>query len=205
MPPSLSRALPLLLLACATPTAPTAPPAPPAAPLPPPTPTGVVTGQRAPALDLLRLDETGRWRLADLTVPDAAPQGVLVSFMASWCGPCAASLPTLAALERDNPGLTIVTIATDDSPAGQSAELHKVRAAGIQGPVLAGEAQINAQWVGTGGSVPRYVFVARTGDIIAQDRGFGDNVKGLMPRQVARTLAAATAPPTATTPTETPR
>ena len=191
MPPSLSRPLPLLLLlACAGAAAPPAPPAP---PLPPPTPTGVVTGQRAPALDLERLDEAGRWRLADLTVPDAPPQGVLVSFMASWCGPCAASLPTLAALEHDNPGLTIVTIATDNNAAGQSAELHKVRAAGIQGPVLAGEPQTNAQWVGTGGSVPRYVFVSRNGDIIAQDKGFGDNVKGLMPRQVARMLAAATA------------
>ncbi len=190
MPPSLSRVLPLLLLACATPTAPVAPPP---APLPPPTPGGVVTGQHAPALDLARLGEEGRWRLSDVTVPGSAPQGVVVSFMASWCGPCTASLPTLAALEHVNPGLTIVTVATDDTPAGQSAELHKVRAAGIQGPVLAGEPQTNAQWVGTGGSVPRYVFVARNGDIIAQDRGFGDNVKGLMPRQAARTLAAATA------------
>jgi len=160
-------------------------------PVQPPPGTGVVTGTRAPSLDLPRLDATGRWRLADLveSPEGSCPSGALLAFMASWCGPCAASLPSLAALEQTHPDLEIVTVVVDDSPRGRQAELTKVRAAGLTGPVVAADPETTTRWTGGSRSVPRFVFIDRSGTIVAQDRGFGDEVRALLPDQARRTIA----------------
>ncbi|MCB9682110.1 MAG: TlpA family protein disulfide reductase [Alphaproteobacteria bacterium] len=155
------------------------------------TPTGVVSGTAAPALDLPLLEGEGRFRL-DPVPPEGPPAdrgAVMLAFMASWCGPCAASLPTLAALQASKPDLQIVPVVVDEDARGQQAELHKVRAAGLTGPVLAADNATVVQWTGANRSVPRFVFIGRDGMIVAQDRGFGDNVRGMMPRQADRTLA----------------
>jgi thiol-disulfide isomerase/thioredoxin len=157
---------------------------------PPPSPgDGVRTGGFAPELDLPRLDGVGRWSLTGSLAHTEAtcPSGALVAFMASWCGPCEASLPTLAAIERAFPMLDVVTVVVDETPAGRAAELAKVRGAGIAGPVLVSDAATALAWTGGTRSVPRFVFVGRDGRVVAQDRGFGDDVKSLMPRQASRT------------------
>lgn len=152
---------------------------------------GVQSGQPAPPLALIRLDEPGPWQLHARLDPTggACPQGFLVAFLASWCGPCAASLPTLVELERAHPELEVVVVVVDTSPAGQAQELSKVQAAGLSGPVLAADPAALAAWTGGSASVPRFVFVDRWGQVVAQDHGFGDEVRPMMPSQARRALA----------------
>lgn len=150
---------------------------------------GAISGQPAPKLHLLDAESGLPWSLADNLDPSgqSCPDAYLVAIMASWCGYCSQSLPTLKALEDQFPDLGIVTVTVDDKPEGQQAELAKVRAAGISGPVLVADAATANAWIGAG-AVPRYVFVNHDGKVVGQDRGFGDKVAPMMPDQARRAL-----------------
>jgi len=115
--------------------------------------------------------------------------------MASWCGYCAQSLPTLKDLKDQYPDLGLVVVTIDDKPAGALAELKKVRSAGLDVPVLQADPVTRAAWLGPSGSVPRYVFINGDGRIVAQDKGFGDKVRPLMPGQARRALRRASTAP----------
>ncbi|MFZ5479231.1 MAG: TlpA family protein disulfide reductase [Myxococcota bacterium] len=157
----------------------------------PPT-TGAISGRPAPPLDLPSLDGDAAWDLHATLDPTGAscPQGVLLAFMASWCGYCHQSLATLKELQDTFPELAVVVVDVDDRAEGQQAELTKVRDAGLTGPVLLADAATRSAWLGPGGTVPRYAFVNRMGTVVAQDRGFGDKVKPMMPGQARRALLA---------------
>lgn len=148
-------------------------------------PDGVVTGTMAPPLSLHPVGGGAAWTLAS----DPA-RAHLVAFVASWCGICTSSLPTVRALGEANPDLSIVFVTVDTTAQAQAHEAKLIREAGLNVPVLVADAATRQTWIGRG-SVPRYVFVGASGKIIAQDRGFGDKVRGMMPRQAERTLAAA--------------
>jgi thiol-disulfide isomerase/thioredoxin len=149
------------------------------------------SGQPAPSLSLPDVETGAPWSLDAGLDPsgESSPKGFLVAFMASWCQYCSQSLPTLVALEQANPDLAVVTVTIDETPDARQAELRKVRGAGLTGPVLAANAETIATWIGPGRSVPRYYFVNHAGIVTAQDKGFGDNVAPMMPKQVARALA----------------
>lgn len=51
---------------------------------------------------------------------------VLVKFTGAWCPPCNAVQPTLDAIERENPGVLVLSIDADENPA--SALKYGVRA-----------------------------------------------------------------------------
>ncbi len=150
---------------------------------------GAISGQAAPKLHLPDAESGLPWSLADNLDPSgqSCPDAYLVAIMASWCGYCSQSLPTLKALEDQFPDLGIVTVTVDDKPEGQKSELEKVRAAGLTGPVLVADAATANAWIGAG-AVPRYVFVNRDGKVVGQDRGFGDKVAPMMPDQARRAL-----------------
>lgn len=150
---------------------------------------GAISGQPAPKLSLTDIESGQPWSLADNLDPSgqSCPDAFLVAVMASWCGYCSQSLPTLKALEDQFPDLGIVTVTVDDQPEKQKEELAKVRAAGLTGPVLAADAATANAWIGAG-AVPRYVFVNHDGKVVGQDRGFGDKVAPLMPDQARRAL-----------------
>lgn len=174
-------------LACATSTAPTIPPPPPAA-----SPTGLVNGETLPDFELPYADGSGnRWRLHDKVNPEGSgsQQGVIVSLMASWCGYCKASLPTVLELQQqfgDKIAIVILTVDTDEASAKKEAGI--VKDAGLSVPVLWADSATRQALAGTSQSIPRFFFVNKIAEVLVQDRGFGEKVRPMMPKQAQMLL-----------------
>ena len=67
-------------------------------------------GKSAPALQIPSAGGTAN--------PLAALRGrvVVLNFWASWCAPCLLEFPSLAALQRDLPGITVLAVSFDQDP-----------------------------------------------------------------------------------------
>ena len=153
-------------------------------------------GSFAPDFEFPRLDAAGgTFRLAEHVGPIAAaapggPDAALVAFMASWCGICHASLPTLKELKEEHGDrLLIVILTTDDTLEKAKLEAQRIAEAGLDAPVVQADAATIAAWLGKDTGVPRYFFVNRIGEIIVRNKGFGSKVKPMMPKQARWTLA----------------
>jgi thiol-disulfide isomerase/thioredoxin len=153
--------------------------------------TGLPNGVFAPELARPDLLSGGNFRLSRHVGPQAetATKAVVVGFVASWCGPCRASLPTLAALRKEHgDALQVVFVATDEDEAGRKKEAEHVRAAGLDAPVLDPQEDDLRAWLGRRRNVPHFYVINRVGQILVQDRGFGDKVRAVLPKQVAFAL-----------------
>lgn len=152
----------------------------------------IPNGEFAPDFDLPRVDAAGgRWRLSAHVGPtlEGDADAALVCFMASWCGYCHRSLPTLKALaEEHGDRLRIVIITTDQTDEAARREAERVAAAGLDVPVLKADAATLSAWLGRDRGVPRYFFVNKVGEVTVRDRGFGSSVAQAMPKQARFTL-----------------
>ena len=59
--------------------------------------------------------------------PLAALRGrvVVLNFWASWCAPCLVEFPSLEALQRDLPGVTVLAVSFDSDPAAYANFLRR--------------------------------------------------------------------------------
>ena len=153
----------------------------------------VPNGSFAPDFSLARLDAAGgTFTLSDHVRPDAKGKsdGAIVAFMASWCGICQKSLPSLAGLLKEHGSrLTIVIVSTDATVEDAKKEAKKLADAGLAVPVVHGDAATLQAWLGKQRGVPKYFFVNKVGEVLIKDTGYGDKVAAVMPRQAAFTLA----------------
>lgn len=154
----------------------------------PVTPTGLDNGAFAPELALPDLITGETYKLSDHVGPTATSpaRAALVSFSASWCGPCKASLPHFKQLkDQHGDALEIVIVTTDKHKAGRDKEVLFVKNAGLEGvPVLVGdEAHINA-YMGQKRNIPHFYIINKAGEVLVQDRGYGDKVAAILPRQL---------------------
>ena len=153
------------------------------------TPTGLANGAWAPELALTDLRTGKPYALSDHVGPTAREgidtQVVIVGMVASWCGPCAASLPFLKQLEEQHAGkLEIVLVATDVKPEGRKKEADKVAASGLNAVVLDPTEWDLRAWMGGKRNVPHFYIVNKVGEVLVQDRGFGKKVKRVLPKQI---------------------
>lgn len=181
-------------------------PPPPSAPRPAPavaTGEGLDRGDAAPDFDLPVLGggKAGRVKLSDHVGPvprEGGPDGVIVGFVASWCGRCTASLPTLAQLEREHGSrLQVLLLAVDEDLPGRLAEAEKVAEKGVRAPVLDALAVPGVQdaWMGEKRNIPRFYLIDRSGTVRVRDTGFGQKMARLLPQQVDFLLNRANRPP----------
>lgn len=152
----------------------------------------LANGQPAPDFTLPRLDaKGGSWTLSDHVGPTSknrAPALVVV-FMASWCGICQKSLPSIAALRSLPDGKPeIVVVSTDDSDVNARKEAARLAEAGLDVALVRGDAATLAAWLGNDRGVPRFFFVNRAGEVLVRDKGFGANVAAMLPRQAGFTI-----------------
>lgn len=159
----------------------------------PDTPAGLRNGAWAPELASTDLISGQPFVLSQHVGPTADPEQptkvAVVGMVASWCGPCAASLPTLKQLEEQHAGaLEVVLVATDATKEGRQKEADKVAAAGLNAVVLDPTPEDLQAWMGRKRNVPHFYIVNKVGEVLVQDRGFGSKVKKVLPGQIGYAL-----------------
>ncbi len=153
----------------------------------PDSPTGRVNGDFAPELALLELQTKKPWRLSAHVGPRASlpTKVVVLSFSASWCGPCRLSLPFLKQMEDQfGSELEVVIVTMDEDAAGKQKEIDAVRAAGLEAPILEATPEVLTAWLGKRRNIPHLYILNRAGEVMVQDRGFGDKVRKVLPGQI---------------------
>jgi thiol-disulfide isomerase/thioredoxin len=152
---------------------------------------GLENGDFVPELALTDLLSGSDYRLSDHLGLNAtlSTRAAVIGFVASWCGPCRASLPTLAELKREHgDDLQIVLLATDKDLKGRMKEVAHVRAAGLDAVVLDPTPAVIAAYRGRKSNVPKFYIVNKIGEVLVQDSGFGKKVKPMLPKQVRYAL-----------------
>lgn len=162
-----------------------------ATPAPTASADGLVNGMTAPDFDLAVVGQPGTWRLHDHVAPDGhgAASAAIIAFTASWCGPCRESLPTLAALQAEHPEIVIAVLSIDDAASDRQKEQINLDAAGLTAPLLVADEATRQAWLGDNRHIPRFLFLNHVAEVIVQDRGFGDKVRPMMPKQLAFAIA----------------
>lgn len=117
-------------------------------------------------------------------------KAAIVSFSASWCGPCRASLPQLAELKAQHGDeLLVLIISIDEGEAGLAAEVRAVEQAGLDAPIVHADEALQRAWLGDTRNIPHMFIINQVGEVLVQDRGYGDNVKRVLPRQLGYALS----------------
>ena len=151
-------------------------------------PEGLTNGDWAPLLDLPNLTTGQPWSLADVVGPTAKgpTKAVIVSFSASWCGPCRAALPHFnQLLDEHGDALQIIIVTTDQGEAGRASELRYVQAAGLKDvPVLVPTDVDVMAWLGQRRNIPHFFILNRAGEVLVQDHGYGEKVRAVLPKQL---------------------
>jgi thiol-disulfide isomerase/thioredoxin len=153
---------------------------------------GLVNGATAPDFDLPVVGGTGTWKLSDHVAADGhgSANGAIVSFSASWCGPCRASLPTLAEIATAHPDLVIVLLNIDEQESGRQKELVAMKDAGLTtGVLVVADRDTQRAWLGEQLHIPRFFVLNKVAEVMVQDRGFGDKVRPMLPKQVNYAIA----------------
>jgi thiol-disulfide isomerase/thioredoxin len=152
---------------------------------------GLSNGDFAPELDLFDLAHGENYRLSDHVGPTATDPAkvVIVGFAASWCGRCKLSYPYLAEMQKQfGDDLHVVFITTDESEPLMKKEVDLIKKGGLDVPVLKPDAHTLTAWLGRKRNIPHFYIVNTAGEILVQDRGFGDKVKKVLPGQIRYAL-----------------
>jgi len=121
---------------------------------------------RAPAPDFELRDSTGTVR----RLADFRGKVVVLSFWTTWCAPCRAEVPVLAAVQREysSRGFTVLAVAMD--ARGWPAVTPFLSEHKVNYPVLLGTPGV-ARLYGGLKTLPRTLFLDRRGRIVAAHGG----------------------------------
>jgi thiol-disulfide isomerase/thioredoxin len=106
---------------------------------------------------------------------DPGSKLVLLSFFASWCGPCQKELPFLVQLDRmyREQGLRVVAVSIDQEPPAIEKARSQVVAAGASYPVLSDRFNFVARrYLGEKAPLPSVFLIGRDGNVRRIERGY---------------------------------
>jgi thiol-disulfide isomerase/thioredoxin len=160
-------------------------------------------GQPAPRFQLRPLDpSSGRvdWvsldRFAGEEPEDEGSRVVLLSFFASWCGPCRKEMPFLEALHQSyrDRGLRVISVNIDREEPGLSEARKLVKSARVSFPVLTDRFNLLARrYLGERSPLPSVFLIRRDGTIARIERGYGKDAKSFLISEVRSALGLAQA------------
>ncbi len=161
----------------------------------------IAVGLPAPGFTLRTLnpDESGAAsvRLDRFVGPEAedpAAKVVLLSFYASWCGPCRKEMPHLQQLHllyREQ-GLRVLAVSIDRDESGIAEARKMARAARVTFPVLTDRFNLLARrYLGEEAPLPSVFLIARDGTIARIERGYGKDAASFLLGDLQRALGTA--------------
>jgi len=121
--------------------------------------------------------------------PDA--KLVLLSFFASWCGPCKKELPLLVDLDTRyrSLGLRVIGVSIDKEEPGLGDARRLVAEARAAYPVLSDRFNLLARrYLGDQAPLPSVFLIRRDGTIIAIERGYTRDASAFLRSQVEEAL-----------------
>jgi thiol-disulfide isomerase/thioredoxin len=128
--------------------------------------------------------------------PEAKDKGaklIVVSFMASFCGPCKKEMPYLQSLsEKYRPlGLRVMMVAIDKEEEGQKKVAELIETNKVTFPVLKDRFNIVARrWLGTQSPLPSLFLLRPDGTVKSVHRGYSDDASTILDREIAAALAS---------------
>jgi peroxiredoxin len=125
-----------------------------------------------------------------VTLSDKLGDVVLVSFWATWCGPCKEEMPHLQKLytEKKSEGLTVLSISTDDARSASKVKPY-IKKNGYDFTVLLDR---DSSVIGTynpAKTLPYTVVIDRKGEIARQTQGFNPGDEKALEELVVGLLA----------------
>ena len=158
----------------------------------------VGVGLPAPAFSLKTLnpEASGQtWvaldRYAGDEPEDAGSKAVLLTFFASWCGPCKKEMPFLVQLDqmyRDQ-GLRVLGVCIDKEDAGVEAAKKLVAEKKVAYPVLADRFNFLARrYLGEQAPLPSVFLIKRDGTIARIERGYTKDASAFLLADVQEVL-----------------
>jgi thiol-disulfide isomerase/thioredoxin len=131
--------------------------------------------------------------------PDATDKDakvVLLSFMASFCGPCKKEMPYLESLHEKYgaKGLRIVMVSIDTEDKGYAIINELIEKNKVQFPVLKDRFNLVARrWLGTQSPLPSVFLINTEGVVKMVHRGYNQEASELLDKEVAAAVGAPTA------------
>ncbi|MFW5739831.1 MAG: TlpA family protein disulfide reductase [Myxococcota bacterium] len=129
-----------------------------------------MVGKPAPNFVLPVIHNGGKGDRVELS--NLQGQAVVLSFWASWCGPCRAEAPSVDRLARrlKDKGVTVLGVNTNDDP---NAAVAFAQRAGLSFPIVSDEEGTVGASFGVS-SLPTLVVVDKTGKVVAVRAGLTD-------------------------------
>ncbi|MFZ5440615.1 MAG: TlpA family protein disulfide reductase [Myxococcota bacterium] len=122
---------------------------------------------------------------------DKKTKALLVSFMASFCGPCKKEMPYLQQLHEKYAadGLRVMLVAIDTEPDGQKKIEELIALNKVTFPVAKDRFNIVARrWLGTKSPLPSLFMVRPDGTVSSVHRGYSQDGAELLAKEVQAAL-----------------
>jgi len=116
---------------------------------------------------------------------------LVVSFMASFCGPCQKEMPYLQSLheKHKDAGLRIMMVAIDTDAEGQAKVEELIALNKVTFPVAKDRFNIVARrWLGTQSPLPSLFFVKPDGTISSVHRGYSQDGAEVLAQEIGQAL-----------------
>ncbi len=118
-------------------------------------------------------------------------KAVLVSFFATWCGPCKKELPFLVQLDKQYKakGLQVVSVSIDKDEEAFKGVRELVKTNAIVHPVLMDRMNLLARrYLGSKTTLPALFIIKRDGSIALVKQGYDGDASALITAEVEKAL-----------------
>lgn len=122
---------------------------------------------------------------------DAQSKAVVISFFATWCGPCKKELPLLERMWQryGEQGLKVVVVSIDREPEAVATLEAFIDELGLTYPVVSDRFNLLARrYLGTTTALPSLFITDGAGKILTFHQSYGDDAEAFLEAEIRRAL-----------------